>query len=604
MVQRLVLVPIPKDRPQVFNVEFNNVTHTVTNGIKFTQKKQVLKGVSGHFNSGELTAIMGPSGAGKSSLLRVLTGFITKGVQGSIKYNGVDLGSKTGKKETCYIMQEDCLAPLFTVYEIMTISANLKLGRSLSAKAKQLLVEDILDMMGLTKCRDTRCNKLSGGQMKRLSIALELVDNPPVMFLDEPTTGLDSVASLQCAKVLKALARGGRTIICTIHQPCASIMSLFDHVYILRDGQCVYQGASYNMLPYLRQFGLQCPKYHNPADFMMEVVCGDYGTYHPQLIQAAENNIWKKSRHIPAVEPVEEFGQNKPKECLEKTVVAIQTPNEYQKFCILLKSYYMQFYRDWTMSHLKVLLHILVGGLLGALFLDGGNNGSRTISNLGYLFCCVVYLSYTTMLPTIIRFPLERDILVKEEFNNWYKLRTYFMAITVSSIPIQLLFCMVHISVSYFLSGQPLEWQRFTMMLFMCFMCVLTSESYGLFFGTLFTPVTGTFCGALCTAYMVLFCGFLILFTHMPEYLYWLSYTCFYRYCLDGIISSIYSYDRPKLVCPDNVIYCHLSSPEYILKEMGVRGDDYWFDIGILILMIVFIRFAAYCALKRMLSDK
>lgn len=115
---------------------------------------------------------------------------------------------------------------------------------------------------------------------------------------------------------------------------------------------------------------------------------------------------------------------------------------------------------------------------------------------------------------------------------------------------------------------------------------------------------TGTFCGALCTAYMVLFSGFIILFTHMPEYLYWMSYTCFYRYCFDGIVTSVYSYNRPKLVCPDNVIYCHLSSPEYILKEMGIRGDDYWFDVGILILMIVCIRFAAYCALKKMMSGK
>ncbi|XP_023702631.1 ATP-binding cassette sub-family G member 1 isoform X2 [Cryptotermes secundus] len=586
------------------DVEFSDITLTVSTGISDTKKKEVLKSVSGSFSSGQLIAIMGPSGAGKSSLLRVLSGFTTKGVQGTIRYSGNGLHSKKEKKERCYIMQEDCLSPLFTVYEIMTHCGNLKLGPNFPEKAKQLLIEDIIDMMGLTKCRDTKCRSLSGGQRKRLSIALELVDNPPVMFLDEPTTGLDSVSSLQCAKVLKSLARGGRTIVCTIHQPCATVMALFDNVYILCNGQCMYQGASNNILPYLRQFGLECPRYHNPTDFMMEVVCGEYGSYQSLLIQAAKNDIWNLQKHVPAIESGEELKQSKPKQPSEKTVVPNDSPNEYQRFFILFKSYYTQLYRDWTVSHLKVLLHIFVGGLLGALFLDSGNNGSKTISNLGYLFCCVVYLSYTTMLPAVIRFPLERAIVTKEQFNNWYRLRTYYMALTLSSIPVQLFYCTIHISVSYFLSSQPLEWERFVMMLLMCFMCVLVAESFGIFFGTLFSPVTGTFCGALSIAYMILFGGFFILFTHMPKYLYWMSYLCFIRFSYEGIITAVYSYDRPKLTCPEDVIYCHLSNPEYILKEMGVSGNVYWVDFGVLLVMVVFMRCVGYCAMKKVMSSR
>jgi len=112
---------------------------------------------------------------------------------------------------------------------------------------------------------------------------------------------------------------------------------------------------------------------------------------------------------------------------------------------------------------------------------------------------------------------------------------------------------------------------------------------------------TATFFGALYAAFLSLFCGFIILFTHMPKYLYWMSYLNFYSFCYDGMITSLYSYNRPKLECPEEVTYCHLSSPEYILKEMGIRGDSYWTDFGVLLVVFVCIRFVTYCALKKVI---
>jgi hypothetical protein len=111
---------------------------------------------------------------------------------------------------------------------------------------------------------------------------------------------------------------------------------------------------------------------------------------------------------------------------------------------------------------------------------------------------------------------------------------------------------------------------------------------------------TGTFCGALYSAFLCLFAGFLILFTHMSKYLYWMSYLSFYGFCFDGIITSLYGYDRPKLECPDDVVYCHLSSPDSILQELGVSGDSYWTDFAVLLLVLVCVRFVAYCTLKKL----
>uniref|UniRef100_A0A2S2RA92 ATP-binding cassette sub-family G member 1 n=1 Tax=Sipha flava TaxID=143950 RepID=A0A2S2RA92_9HEMI len=278
---RMVLMHLPKNNP--IDISFTDVQFTVEIGALRREKKQVLKGVSGRFNSGELTVIMGPSGAGKSTLLNILTGFQRKGMVGEVRTNRVDdhedlllnndlrkkinQGRTMCRKESCYIMQDDQLCPLFTVLEIMMMAADLKLGYTLSYKSKVLVIEDILDSIGLSGSLHTRCGRLSGGQKKRLSIALELIDNPPIMFLDEPTTGLDSTSSHQCVSILKGLAKGGRTVVCTIHQPSASTYEMFDHVYIMAEGYCVYQGSSQNTIPYLQTIGLNCPQYHNPADF-------------------------------------------------------------------------------------------------------------------------------------------------------------------------------------------------------------------------------------------------------------------------------------------------------------------------------------------------
>lgn len=163
-------------------MDFNSLSPGITG------QKEILHKVNGKFPGSQLIAIMGPSGAGKSTLLDVLSGYRRTGVEGAVYVNGRIRNLNSFRRMTCYITQQDQLQTLLTVLENMRIAADLKLGAEISKHEKESIIEDILTVLGLYEHQYTITSRLSGGQKKRLSIALELINNPTIMFLDEPTT--------------------------------------------------------------------------------------------------------------------------------------------------------------------------------------------------------------------------------------------------------------------------------------------------------------------------------------------------------------------------------------------------------------------------------
>jgi ABC-type multidrug transport system ATPase subunit len=244
------------------------------------EQKRILHSVSASMPAGTLTAIIGGSGSGKTTMLNTMAERMSSGritVEGSAKFNGLE-GIKGIRN--AYVMQQDVLLPTLTVRETLRFSADLRLPPPTTEEQRRQIVEEVILELGLKECADTRIGNhqhkgCSGGEKRRTSIGVQLLSNPSVLFLDEPTTGLDATSAFQLIRTLKGLAKKGRTIITTIHQPRSEIWNLIDRLVILTRGSPVYSGAAEKCIPWFQKNGMELPPFVNPAEFLIDIAAID-----------------------------------------------------------------------------------------------------------------------------------------------------------------------------------------------------------------------------------------------------------------------------------------------------------------------------------------
>lgn len=599
--KKSTLSHLPQRAP--IDLEFQDLTYTVPQGRKGS--KVILRSISGQFRSGQLSAILGPSGAGKSTLLNILAGYKTFGAAGSILVNGEPRNMKQFRKISRYIMQENLLQPMLTVEELMMVAADLKLNRELSKADKLTAITEILFILRLTGAQHTVTDQLSGGEKKRLSVALELINNPPVIFLDEPTTGLDDLSSSQCISLLKLLAEGGRTVVCSIHSPSARLISQFDNVYIVSAGQCMFQGYGQEIVPFLSGVGLDCPKHYNPFDFVIEVANGDYGyEFLEKMSTCMENG--RNTAYLK--ERVEEEEQK------SNEISFVQTSTEkkispynydcsiWYQFKILLRRFWLQTYRDSGYLIFKMVLYAVLGVILGSFYLNMGQDGSMTIFNFGFCYTCVIAFLYLPLMPVLLHFPVEVQMIKREHFNQWYGLTAYYLAMSCTTLPLHTVMTIGYVGIAYFMSDQPLEGQRIAMFLLVCVLTTFISESFGLMISSVLNLVNGMFLGPCLSVPIMLLAVYGIgQGSDIPPLIRFAMYFSYLRYGMEGLIIAIYGNGRPVLPCPEEVDICPLRDPAYLIKFMGMGNVIFWVDILALITCFLVFRLASFYLLRQRL---
>ena len=396
--------------------------------FRFPNSDNGMHNLSFTLSNGEMLAIMGGSGTGKTTLLSLLNGTL-KPQEGSITINGHDISEPEAKNLIGYVPQDDRLIEELTVYQNLWFTARLCF-EGLSEQEIDNRVEKTLKDLGLYAAKDLKVgsaiNKyISGGQRKRLNIALELIREPSVLFLDEPTSGLSSADTEKVILLLKEQTLKGKLIVVNIHQPSSDVYKLFDRLWLLdKGGYPVFDGNPIDAITYFKETA-------NYVDAETST-CPTCGNVNPEIVlniidEKALNNAGELSDERKMTPQNWHDLYLKNREEMPKPAV-FDMPQSDQKKPNALKQFAIFLHRNiktkiTNVQYLSITLSIapLLAVICALLTRFSPPEGYSVMNNknlVSYFFMAVIVATFTGMSGSAEEIIKDRALLKRERFLN------------------------------------------------------------------------------------------------------------------------------------------------------------------------------------------
>ncbi|XP_052110613.1 ABC transporter G family member 11-like isoform X2 [Arachis duranensis] len=593
------------------------------------ETQNVLEGLTGYAEPGTFTALMGPSGSGKSTLLDALSGRLAANafLSGTVLLNGRKANLSFGT--AAYVTQDDNLIGTLTVRETISYSAQLRLPNKMAPSDKEALVESTIVAMGLQDCADTvignwHLRGISGGEKRRVSIALEILMRPRLLFLDEPTSGLDSASAFFVTQTLRALARDGRTVIASIHQPSSEVFELFDQLYLLSGGKTVYFGhasAAYEAInlssaSFFAQAGFPCPVLRNPSDHFLRCINSDFDKVKATLkgsmklrFEASDDPL-DKITTAEAIRTLNEYYRTS-----QDSYAAIQKVDDISKVGTVLDaggsqaSFFMQSYtltkrslinmsRDFGYYWLRLVIYIVVTICIGTIYLNIGTSYDSILARgscASFVFGFVTFMSIGGF-PSFVE---DMKVFQRERLNGHYGVTAFVISNTLSAMPFLMLITFLSATICYFMVRLHPGFSHYVFFVLCLFASVMVVESLMMAIASVVPNfLMGIITGAGIQGIFMLVSGFFRLPHDIPKpfWRYPMSYISFhfwslqgqYQNDLRGLLFDNQSPDLPKI------------PGEYILEnvfQINVNRSK-WIDLGVIFSMILVYRIIFFVMIK------
>ncbi|XP_042322402.1 broad substrate specificity ATP-binding cassette transporter ABCG2-like [Sceloporus undulatus] len=593
-------------------------------GFRKEINKMVLKDVSGVMKPG-LNAILGPTGCGKSSLLDILaTRKDPAGLSGDILINGYQLPPHF-KCISGYVVQDDIVMGTLTVRENLEFSAALRLPLTMSSKEKRERVEQVLKELDLAKVADIKVGThltrgVSGGERKRTSIGLELITHPTVLFLDEPTTGLDASTANAVLLLLRKMADQGRTIIFSIHQPRYSIFKLFNSLTLLAAGRLVYHGPAENTLEYFKTLGFVCEPYNNPADFFLDIINGDSFAVEMHKISIDTIDIEGTTREHETIAErlAARFAQCNFYKTMREELDFLSTEHKKQGQVYKEIPYTTPFLHQlkWVCkrtfknlignpqsSTAQLAIATCLSIVFGAVYAGVKNDRSGIQNRVGAFFFLTTNQCLNSI-TTVELFITEKRIFIHEYISGYYRVSAFFFSkILADMVPMRTLPGIILTSLNYFIIGFKPTVTAFFIMTITIILVAYAASSLALAIATGqdVTSVANLLIN-ICFVFMIVFSGLLVNLKTISSGLLWLKWFSIPRYGLNALLINEFTglkfcRELPEgynmtLVRPSFFLRC---TGEQYLETQGIDPSTWSLlqnYIALIVMTIIFLTMA------------
>lgn len=627
---------LTEGEPDVFSWQNVNYTVPVKGGTR-----QLLNNIQGYVKPGTMTALMGESGAGKTTLLNVLSQRITVGViTGDMLVNGRPLDDSF-KRSTGYVQQQDLHLHTSTVRESLQFAARLRQPAHVPDAEKLDYVEKIISLLGMTNYAEAYVGTMGRGlnveQRKKLSIGVELVAKPSLLlFLDEPTSGLDSQSAWAISTFMKSLATAGQSILCTIHQPSATLFETFDRLLLLKKGgRTVYFGdlgeSSHTLISYFERNGARkCAASENPAEYILESI----GAGATASVKTDWGDIWDNSPECAAttreINLLHEQLRKRPVKEATKHLTARFAAGYWTQLKYVYQRTSIQYWRSPEYIMAKFVLMLIGGLFIGFTFWDSQSSIAGLQNGMFGVFLSIIISSpLSNQIETFAE--ASRDLYeAREAASNTFHWANLILSQFLCEIPYHIVFSTLYFIAFYF----PVQYSTdaeiagyFYLIYCVVFQIFYVSFSLAIMY---FSPdaASAAVITAMLFSFMISFCGVMQPVSQMPGFWTFMYKVSPHTYIVQSLL-GVTLHDVP-VVCTDeelntfqppsgltcqefagkfvdtvggyldsrtadatsNCRYCRYSVGDQYLETIGVKYSYRWRNLGFLFAYCLFNIFA------------